>query len=145
MVRRESRRRESRIGPGRRLRSRPGIAIIGAMFAGFVLIAAITGALAGPGAAAGPNPPVRDAPALLAGGCHRDVQRHVVPEFRDTVPHRHRPGDCAPLAARETKPPLDCHRDVRRHPVPGMGVVLHRHVGKDCFIRRVSRSTEPKP
>lgn len=82
---------------------------------------------------------------MLVGGCHRDVQRHYVPTFRDTVRHRHLPGDCRPVPVRETIAPLDCHRDARRHFVPGIGVVLHRHVGQDCTIRRINRSTEPKP
>lgn len=142
MVQRESR----RLGLiGRRLRSGPGVVMIRAMFAGSVIKAAMAAALAGPLAAGAPVSPPREIPTVLVGGCHGDAQRHFVPEFRDTVRHSHRSGDCRPLAEREAKPPPDCHRDVRRHAVRGMGVVLHRHVGKDCSVRRVNRSTEPKP
>lgn len=119
-------------------------AMLRPMTAGFALAIALATALAAPFATADPALPRPGAPLVLAGGCHRDVQRHHVPEFRDTLRHRHAGGDCRPLPARERIAPLDCHRDVRRHFVPGLGVVLHRHVGQDCTIRRVSRSSEPK-
>lgn len=89
--------------------------------------------------------PFQNAPVILASGCHQDLQRLYVPEFRDTVRHHHLPGDCRPVPSRESILSLDCHRDAQRHFVPGMGVILHRHVGKDCAIRRINRSTEPKP
>lgn len=115
------------------------------MIAGFVFVAAMTAALAAPLTDGATSPPLADPLMIIVRGCHGDLQRHHVPEFRDTVQHRHRPGDCRPVPARQTILPLDCHRDARRHFVPGLGVVLHRHVGTDCAIRRINRSTEPKP
>lgn len=113
------------------------------MTAGFAFVLAL--AIAAPFGHGAPAPQPPEAAVIPASGCHRDVQRHYVPEFRDTLRHRHLPGDCRPVPARETIAPLDCHRDSRRHFVPGLGVVQHRHVGKDCTIRRITRSTEPRP
>lgn len=104
------------------------------------------------GGAVAMPPPVDITPAprgqlLLAGGCHVSVRRHYVPEFRQTVPHRHRQRDCDPVAtgAPETAKPVDCHRDARRHYVPGAGMLYHRHVGGNCRIREIRRSGEPLP
>ena len=38
----------------------------------------------------------------------------------------------------------DCHRDVRTHRIYG-ALVTHRHVGNDCSVREVRRSSEPAP
>ena len=38
----------------------------------------------------------------------------------------------------------DCHRDVRTHRINGE-MVTHRHVGSDCRIRIVNRSSQPVP
>lgn len=116
--------------------------MLGSMTPGFALAIALAAALAAPPSPGAPQP---GSPLVRIGGCHQNLQRHHVPEFRDTLRHRHVGRDCAPVPARERVAPLDCHRDVRRHFVPGLGVVLHRHVGKDCTLRRVSRSTEPRP
>ncbi|RST88029.1 hypothetical protein EJC49_02510 [Aquibium carbonis] len=95
---------------------------------------------------AGPTPPQQiPAPSIFVSGCHADVQRHYVPEFRGMERHRHLPESCRPIPERGQIRPLDCHRDVRRHFVPGLGVILHRHVGDDCDIRRINRSSAPKP
>lgn len=102
-------------------------------------------ALAAPSANNGAPLPSHHPPATLVSGCHGDAQTHYVPGLRDTVRHRHLKDDCRAVPMRDTIGALDCHRDVRRHFVPGLGVVLHRHVGKDCSIRRVNRSTEQKP
>lgn len=114
--------------------------MFGAMTPGFAFAITLAAALAAPLSLSDPRPGFSP---VLVGGCHQNLQRHVVPEFRETLRHRHVGRDCRPVPARERIAPLDCHRDVRRHFVPGLGVVLHRHVGKDCTIRRVSRSTEP--
>jgi hypothetical protein len=109
---------------------------------------ALAAALSAAQGVAAPGPLDRSAaaaPVLPVRGCHEDVQRHHVPELRDTVPHRHLRGSCRPVPERKALPARDCHRDVRRHFVPGAGVILHRHVGEDCAIRRVNRSSEPKP
>ena len=39
---------------------------------------------------------------------------------------------------------LDCHRDVRTHRINGQRVT-HRHVGDDCQVRVVNRSSVPAP
>lgn len=36
--------------------------------------------------------------------------------------------------------PVDCHRDVRTHRIGGV-MVTHRHVGDNCQIRVVRKST----
>lgn len=114
------------------------------MIAGFALAAAMAAAHVAPFADRAP-PPRLGSPSILASGCHGDAQTHYVPELRGTVRHRHLKDDCRAVPMRDAIGPLDCHRDVRRHFVPGLGVVLHRHVRKDCSIRRVNRSTEPRP
>lgn len=38
----------------------------------------------------------------------------------------------------------DCHRDVRTHRINGERV-RHRHVGENCDVRIVRKSTEPAP
>ncbi|MEO3385186.1 hypothetical protein [Mesorhizobium sp. CAU 1741] len=38
----------------------------------------------------------------------------------------------------------DCHRDVRTHRING-ALVTHRHVGSNCSVRAVRRSSEPAP
>lgn len=110
----------------------------------FALLATLAAAPAAPSADNG-APLLSNPPVTLASGCHGGAQTHYVPEFRATVRHRHLKGDCRSVPMRDAIRPLDCHRDVRRHFVPGLGVVLHRHAGEDCSIRRVTRSTEPKP
>lgn len=79
-----------------------------------------------------------------AGGCHADTRTHLVPEFGRPAPHRHR-RDCAPVAAEAPRRAADCHRDAREHVVPGRGRVYHRHVGPDCEIRVIRRSSSRSP
>jgi hypothetical protein len=42
-----------------------------------------------------------------------------------------------------TQAPVDCHRDVRTHRIDGV-MVTHRHVGPNCEVRIVRRSSEPR-
>ena len=43
---------------------------------------------------------------------------------------------------REQRALADCHRDVRTHRINGV-MVTHRHVGANCAVRVVNRSSEP--
>ncbi len=72
-------------------------------------------------------------------GCHRDVERHYVPEFGRRAWHYHRGRSCRPVHVASPTPgpgpgPRDCHRNAERHYVPGYGRILHRH-RRDCSIR----------
>lgn len=44
----------------------------------------------------------------------------------------------------ERRQTADCHRDVRTHRING-AMVTHRHVGSNCAVRVVRRSSEPAP
>ncbi|GLS32154.1 hypothetical protein SAMN04488498_10698 [Mesorhizobium albiziae] len=102
-----------------------------------------------PAIAAPLNPsPAYDANLVVqVRGCHRDVERHYVPEFGRPAWHYHRP-NCRPV---QVPPPgagvgvRDCHRDVRRHFVPGYGRVTHRHVGPNCRVRVYSQFNPGRP
>jgi hypothetical protein len=101
--------------------------------------------------AAGPAPAGAAMPVIAEGGrpivpgagCHADVRLHHVPEIGRSAPHYHRE-NCSPAAVGEPRGeqgrPADCHRDVRTHRVGGVKLT-HRHVGDDCRIREVRRST----
>lgn len=115
--------------------------ILGKMvFAAAMVAAGLTG---GPASAL----PLAGAPAAGDGllvqvrGCHRDVERHFVPEFGRRAWHYHRGSSCRPIEVDAPRPPAppppeDCHRDVRRHFVPEFGRrVTHRHVGPRCRIQ----------
>ncbi|WP_127599492.1 hypothetical protein [Nitratireductor alexandrii] len=108
-------------------------------------LAALSGAAAAPLFAAAPSTPPGTAAAIPAGGCHQDTRRHFVPEFGKTLRHHHRRRDCRPVAdeTAERRRPADCHRAPRLHRVPGAGRIYHRHVGDDCRIRIIRRSSEP--
>lgn len=99
-------------------------------------------------AAAMPVAAPADAPThdmvVRVGGCHADIRTHFVPEFGRAVAHRHR-ADCRPVAVGGGSNPVDCHRDAREHHVPGMGRVYHRHVGENCAIRVIRRSSSRNP
>lgn len=94
-------------------------------------------------------PPTSKLPIVEAGGCHADVRRHYVPEFRQDTWHRHRQPSCRPVRADPPRPvaPRDCHRDVRRHYLPEYGrSVAHRHVGDSCRVRVYNEySGRPRP
>lgn len=113
---------------------------------GFFRAILIAACCAGPAAAMQPAaaPAPETLPLVLAGGCHPDVRRHFVPEFGATVEHQHR-RDCSPVRVRRPVPLPDCHRAPREHHIPGMGRVYHRHVGPNCEIRIIRRSTVPAP
>ncbi len=100
--------------------------------------------------------PSSRAPALSEGlvvkvsGCHRDVERHFVPEFDRRAWHVHRGSNCRPVRVDQPDPdpvvPRDCHRDARRHYLPEYGdSVWHRHVGDSCRIRIIRRSDSAGP
>ena len=98
-------------------------------------------AFAGPPA---PSVSSDDGLVIQVRGCHRDPQRHYVPEFDDSVWHVHRGGRCRPVEVDRPRRDDDdygpggrrddCHRDVRRHPIRGVGNVYHRHRGPSCRI-----------
>lgn len=95
--------------------------------------------LAMPGASsAAPRPAepgVAGLPVVQARGCHRDPQRHFVPEWGIRAWHYHRGPNCRPVEV-EIEPPRDCHRDVQSHYLPEYGAkVPHRHVGPGCDVR----------
>ena len=113
------------------------LALAMSVMAGPVLAASAMPRAGTPDIAAGPI-------FVPAGGCHADTRTHFVPEFGRSVPHRHR-RDCAPVAAEAPGRPVDCHRDAREHFVPGYGRVYHRHVGPDCEIRVIRRSSSRSP
>ncbi len=87
------------------------------------------------------QPEAGDGIVIQVRGCHRDVQRHYVPELGRTAWHYHRGSSCRPIEAAPPPPPpppppADCHRDVRRHYVPEYGRrVTHRHVGPSCRVQ----------
>ncbi len=78
---------------------------------------------------------------VQVGGCHREPERHYVPEFGRRAWHYHRGNNCRPIEVPPPAPPPppqyeDCHRDVQRHFVPEYGRRLtHRHVGPSCRIQ----------
>ncbi|MVA96982.1 hypothetical protein GN330_06945 [Nitratireductor sp. CAU 1489] len=115
------------------------------LLSGALALAAISGATAAPVFAVQPSTPHGGLALIPVGGCHRDTRRHFVPEFGKTVRHHHRRRDCRPVADEAAQPrkPADCHRDPRLHRVPGAGRIYHRHVGNDCRIRVIRRSSEP--
>jgi hypothetical protein len=84
-----------------------------------------------------------DRQTIPVAGCHADVRLHHVPEIRRSAAHYHRE-DCRPVIVDQPRgrqgQPADCHRDVRTHRVGGVKLT-HRHVGDDCQIREVRRST----
>lgn len=83
-------------------------------------------------------------------GCHRDVERHFVPEFGRRALHRHQGPRCRPVLVDGPgplpgpRPGRDCHNDARRHFVPGYGNVLHRH-RRDCSVRVLRRGSSFRP
>lgn len=87
-------------------------------------------------------------------GCHRDVERHFVPEFGRSAWHYHRGSRCRPVLVDRPgpgpdpfpgpRPGRDCHSDARRHFVPGYGNVLHRH-RRDCSVRILRRGDHYNP
>lgn len=87
------------------------------------------------------GPAAGDGIVIQVTGCHRDVQRHFVPEFGRRAWHYHRGSSCRPIEVDAPPPPpppppADCHRDVRRHYVPEYGRrITHRHVGASCRIQ----------
>lgn len=105
--------------------------------------------------AAGGMPPARALPAdlprtgtglpvLQVRGCHRDAERHFVPEFGERLWHFHRGPDCRPRRV-DAPGREDCHREVRRHYLPRYGrAMAHRHVGPECRVR-VYRPYEGRP
>ncbi|WP_442582669.1 hypothetical protein ACSBOB_12275 [Mesorhizobium sp. ASY16-5R] len=107
------------------------------LVAAAMLLPALGSATAGPAA---PFVPDTGEPAVIpAGGCHADVRRHYVPEYGRPVRHYHN-RDCFPIRASGGGAVIaDCHRDVRLHRIRGVQV-WHRHVGRDCAVRVVSRS-----
>ncbi|MDP3896199.1 MAG: hypothetical protein Q8Q62_05950 [Mesorhizobium sp.] len=104
-------------------------------------------------AAAQPTAPVSaDGLVLKVSGCHRDVQRHYVPEFDRRAWHYHAGSRCRPIEVDRPgfvpEEPVyrDCHRDVQRHFLREYGrSVVHRHVGPDCRVRELRQSTSPRP
>lgn len=112
---------------------------------------ALAAALPLPASAAVTSPPTQtDGLVTHVSGCHRDVQRHYVPEFGRRAWHYHRGRNCRPVRvdAPDLEPvrPRDCHRDARRHYLPEYGgSVWHRHVGPDCRVRILRRSDSFRP
>jgi hypothetical protein len=98
----------------------------------------------------GASPTLSEGLVTQVRGCHRDVERHYVPEFGRRAWHYHRGSRCRPV--RVDGPgsvigpgpgpgPRDCHRDARRHFLPEYGrSVVHRHVGGSCRVRVLRRS-----
>lgn len=82
--------------------------------------------------------------AIAANGCHAAVRDNYVPEIGQRAPHYHRQRDCRSILVEdrpnERRKPADCHRDVREHRIGGV-MLRHRHVGDDCQVREVRRST----
>jgi hypothetical protein len=67
--------------------------------------------------------------------CHRDVERHYVPEVGRRVWHYHKGKNCRPIAAdRDDRRDRHCHRDGQRHYHDRWGRVVHRHVGPNCRV-----------
>lgn len=74
-------------------------------------------------------------PVVQVGGCHREPQRHFVPEWDFRAWHRHRGPNCRPVEV-EVEQPRDCHRDVQTHYLPEYQArIPHRHAGPDCRVR----------
>lgn len=94
----------------------------------------------------GPGPLASDGLVVQVRGCHRDVERHYVPEIGRRAWHMHRGPNCRPVVVHRPGvgpgPAMrDCHRDVRRHFLPEAGRrVLHRHVGPNCAVRVIRRA-----
>lgn len=100
----------------------------------------VAGFLPGPASAVplAAAPEAGDGIVIQVGGCHRDVERHFVPEFGRRAWHYHRGSSCRPIEVDPPAPPspADCHRDVQRHFVPEYGRrITHRHVGPSCRIQ----------
>ena len=88
------------------------------------------------------SPALSDGLIVNVGGCHRDVERHYVPEWGRRAWHYHRRSSCRPRRADAPgfipgpPRPVDCHRDARRHYLPEYGgSVVHRHVGDSRPVR----------
>ena len=97
------------------------------------------------------SPVAADGSIVQVRGCHRDVQRHRVPEFGNRRAwHYHRGRRCRPVEVNRPGPvPLpqpvrDCHREPRRHYVPGLGSVVHRHRGPSCRVQVLRRYERPR-
>jgi hypothetical protein len=98
----------------------------------------------------GTSPTLSDGLVTQVRGCHREVERHFVPEYDRRAWHYHRSRSCRPVRVDGPDggpgfipggPGLgDCHREARRHFVPGYGSVVHRHVGGSCRVRVLRRS-----
>jgi hypothetical protein len=100
----------------------------------------------------GASPALSDGLVTQVRGCHRDVQRHYVPEFDRRAWHYHRGSRCRPVRADGPGsvgpgPDFrDCHREARRHYLPEYGgSVVHRHVGGSCRVRVLRRSDSFRP
>jgi hypothetical protein len=103
-----------------------------------------------------PSSPLVESPVIQVSGCHRDIQRHFVPEFGRRAWHFHRRPSCRPVRVDgpdgdiedmpRPRPPMDCHRDARRHFLPEFGrAMMHRHVGPDCRVRILRQSDVFRP
>lgn len=103
-----------------------------------------------------PSPALSDPLVVPVAGCHRDVDRHYVPEFGRRAWHFHRGRNCRPVRTDgpgggpgflpDPRPPVDCHRNVRSHYLPEYGdVVVHRHVGGSCRVRVLRRAETFRP
>ena len=97
------------------------------------------------------SPVAADGSIVQVRGCHRDVERHRVPEFGNRRAwHYHRGRHCRPVEVNRPGPvPLpqpvrDCHREPRRHYVPGLGSVVHRHRGPSCRVQVLRRYERPR-
>ena len=105
----------------------------------------------------GQSPALSEGLLVNVSGCHRDVERHYVPEFGRRARHYHRGRNCRPVRVDgpgggpgfipgPPRPPVDCHRDARRHYLPEYGrSVVHRHVGDSCRPRILRRSESFRP
>ena len=82
------------------------------------------------------SPVAADGSIVQVRGCHRDVQRHRVPEFGNRRAwHYHRGRRCRPV---------EVNRPGRRHYVPGLGSVVHRHRGPSCRVQVLRRYERPR-
>ncbi len=103
----------------------------------------------------GASPTLSDGLVTQVRGCHRDVERHFVPEFGRRAWHYHRGSRCRPVEVDRPGSgpgfipgpgPRDCHREARRHFLPEYGgSVVHRHVGGSCRVRILRRSESFRP
>ncbi|MFH1795110.1 MAG: hypothetical protein ABIK36_16125 [Pseudomonadota bacterium] len=98
------------------------------------------------------SPALSDGLIVNVGGCHRDVERHYVPEYGRRAWHYHRGSSCRPRRVEGPgfipgpPRPVDCHRDARRHYLPEYGErVVHRHVGDSCRVRILRRAETFRP